>query len=252
MNRVSRGFSLIELLVASVLTLLFITLMTTLVVNVFRVSSGVQQAGEIFENAQYGMGLLQDEVRLSGFYKQLGAVTLSGIDRPQLCEQMTDADLDHVFLYPVEGINNSSSGQRLCGRDALMPLSDVLLLRRAKLPARSDQEQEMEWQQTIFYLSEDKSLKYRRFVEGKHQPAEPLIEGVDNFQLMYGFRSAGQTGTTIQFVDFPNSETQWRQLVAIRFYLFLSAGRGEARGVFTGISRLNNVAPKVVEFDVAI
>ena len=253
MNRSIRGFSLIELMVAAALTLLFMSLITALVINVTRVSTEVEQAGEIFENAQYTIGLLQDEIRLSGFYKQLEAVIPnSAVTRPELCRQMTAADIDYVLLYPVDGINNTSSGQRLCGRDNLMPQSDGLLLRRAVLPTISNQEQPQKWQQTIFYLSRDRSLKYRRFVDDKHKPSEPLVEGVDNFQLMYGLRSTGQATAAIEFVDLPNSEAQWRRLVAIRFYLFLSAGRGEARGVFTGISRLNNIAPKVVEFDVAI
>lgn len=248
-NRGSRGFSLIELLVAAALTLMFMSLVTTLVVNVTRISNQVEQAGEIFENAQYVIGLLQNEIRLSGFYSQRGAVNPGAVGRPEICEQMTDGDIDYVLLYPVDGINDATSGQRLCGGDTLMPQSDVLLLRWAVLPMITNQGL---WQQTIIYLSEDRSLKYRRFVNGYYKPSEPLVEGVNNFQLMYGLRSAGQTGSTVEFVDLPSSETQWRRLVAIRFYLFLSASRGEARGVFTGISRLDNIAPKVVEFDIAI
>jgi len=135
------------------------------------------------------------------------------------------------------------------------------------------------WQQTLYYLSADNVFKRRRFLKGRYASSEPLAEGVDDFQLEYGIgpSSQGTDGSQqikTKFVEFPVTELQWQQLVAIRFYLLLSstgqpfgddthkvfhyAGKtteivdNKQHDLFSGISRLKNIAPKIVEFDIEI
>ena len=47
------------------------------------------------------------------------------------------------------------------------------------------------WHQTIYYVSADNTFKRRRFYRGKLSPSEPLAEGNDDFQLVYGIDRSG-------------------------------------------------------------
>jgi hypothetical protein len=83
-----------------------------------------------------------------------------------------------------------------------------------------------QWQQTIYYLSEDNVFKRRRYLKGRYAPAEPLAGGVHDFQLEYGLRNTAVLGDCTQskgldFIAAPLSEVQWQQVVAVRVYLLL-------------------------------
>ena len=271
--RSAKGFSLIELMLAVVLTTLFISSITGLALGISRVSSQIEQTGEIVENAQYLTRLMKRELSLVGFYGVSNPLAF-GLKRPDICAGLSAMPIEQALLYPVDGINNVAEGVRLCEGDMIMPDSDVLVLRQGLLPSQRDPEQVTEWQQTIYYLSADKSFKRRRLIKGSFKRSVPLAEGVDDFQLEYGLRKIRPQGVKTEFVGLPSTEQEWSQLVAIRFHLLLSSTapspRGHAsqiyhyatqsnqlyddkqRDLFTGISQLNNLAPKVVELDSAL
>jgi hypothetical protein len=271
--RSAKGFSLIELMLAVVLTTLFISSITGLALGISRVSSQIEQTGEIVENAQYLIRLMKRELSLVGFYGASNPLAF-GLKRPDICAGLSAMPIEQALLYPVDGINNVAEGVRLCEGDMIMSESDVLALRQGLLPSQRDPEQVTDWQQTIYYLSANKSFKRKRIIKGSSKRSVPLAEGVEDFQLEYAIGNPNLQGVQIKFVGLPRDEQEWSQLVAIRFHLLLSSTSASSGGgtgktyyyakkskqlyankqydLFTGISQLNNLAPKVVELDSAM
>jgi len=312
----SRGYSLVELMIAAALGLLLVSLVVAAVTNAIAISSRIGQAGELFENAQYLTRLLKYELSMAGFYGGVDYPVNTSIEKPHICNKISDGNIANTLSYPIDGINAVASGGRLCGKDLLLPGSDVLLVRRSLLAEYSPRsrlkskqhyiqtstdnfvlslgskpadfyltnEDNSEflpvriWQQTIYYLSADNNFKRRRFLKGKYTRAEPLVEGVIDFQLLYGIapssREGGDPSVEAEFVEFPTSKRQWQQLVAIRFYLLLSSteqssGDGNPKllnylgkekqvfdnrqyDLFSGMARLKNISPVIMEFDIEI
>jgi len=83
-----------------------------------------------------------------------------------------------------------------------------------------------QWQQTIYYLSTDNVFKRRRYLKGRYAPAEPLAEGVYDFQLEYGLRQAAALedcilSNELDFLAAPFSAPKWQQVVAVKVFLLL-------------------------------
>ena len=265
-------------MLAATLALLLVLSISDLLLSIFRVSQVTQQQAEVAENAQYLLSLLKHDIQMAGFY---GNLDLSAtFQRPDICSMPSKFSIQQALTYPVDGINNASINQHLCGRQIILPGSDVLLLRQGSLSSQSMIEQLSAWKQTIYYVAEDRSFKRRRYIKDSDDPkkskniTEPIIEGVDDFQVEYGIRYIDQQGVTTEFIELPLSEQQWSQLVAIRVYLLLSSTAqspqnhtfqtyrygnkaielqdNKHRGLFTGLSIINNLDPKIVVFDIEI
>ena len=108
MNKLIRGFSLIEVMIAGALALLFALSISDLIIDVFRVSMITQQKGEVAENAQYLIRLLKQDAQMAGFFgnKALDSET---VQRPNICSSPSEFSIQRALLYPVDGINNSST-----------------------------------------------------------------------------------------------------------------------------------------------
>jgi type IV pilus assembly protein PilW len=65
------GFSLIELMVATTLTLFVILAITTLFTNNSTARREIDGAGQQIENGRYAIELIRDDVRLAGYYGEL-------------------------------------------------------------------------------------------------------------------------------------------------------------------------------------
>ena len=272
MNKLIRGFSLVEVMIAGALALLFALSISDLIIDVFRVSMITQQKGEVAENAQYLIRLLKQDIQMAGFFGNK-ALDSEIVQRPNICSSPSQFSIQQALLYPLDGINNSSTNQRLCGRETLLSGSDILLLRQGLLSTQSKPEQLSAWKQTIYYVADDGSFKRRRYSNLSTDITEPLIEGVDDFQVEYGIRFNDQHGTRTEFIDHPQNEQQWEKLVAVRFYLLLSStsgmphrnvteifsyakktrelNDGRQHNLITVISLVNNLDPKTVTLDIA-
>jgi hypothetical protein len=161
--------------------------------------------------------------------------------------------------YAVSGKNNVAKGYRICGSDLVKPGTDVLIVRRvsgqqlnakSKLkfgefyvhsladnfdilwgsgsipPTEINTVSIRQWQQTIYYLSVDNVFKRRRYLKGRYAPAEPLAEGVYDFQLEYGLRQAAALedcilSNELDFLAAPLLPDQWQQVVAVKVFLLL-------------------------------
>ena len=265
-------------MLAAALALLLVLSISDLLLSIFRVSQGTQQQAEVAENAQYLLSLLKHDIQMAGFN---GNVNLPAtIQRPDICSIPSKLSIQQALTYPVDGINNVYIKQRLCGGQIVLAESDILLLRQGLLSSQAMPEQLSAWKQTIYFVAEDRSFKRRRYIEDPDDPkkpkniTEPIIEGVDDFQVEYGIRYIDQQEVTTEFIELPLSEQQWSQLVAIRVYLLLSSTTqspqnhifqtyrygnkaielqdNKHRGLFTGLSIINNLDPKIVVFDIEI
>lgn len=260
------GFSLIELIVSLGLGLFLIAIMINSTSAVLRSGRTVEQTGEVAETSRYLSNLLNTELRLAGFFGQIEYRADSSALLPDICAGPLAAGLNNAIAFPVQGLGNISAGQRLCGGDQLLEGSDVLLIRRAgtstetlggKLTAAQHYIQATPsefivaaganqsslnlyqangvtaapvraWHQTIYYVSADNTFKRRRFYRGKLSPSEPLAEGIDDFQLVYGIDRSGNGIANAQnqqpaFVDMPGSPQDWANTVAVEFYLLISS-----------------------------
>jgi len=260
------GFSLIELIVSLGLGLFLIAIMINSTSAVLRSGRTVEQTGEVAETSRYLSNLLNTELRLAGFFGQIEYRTDSSALLPDICAGPLAAGPNNAIAFPVQGLGNISAGQRLCGGDQLLEGSDVLLIRRAgtstetlggKLTAAQHYIQATPsefivaaganqsslnlyqangvtaapvraWHQTIYYVSADNTFKRRRFYRGKLSPSEPLAEGIDDFQLVYGIDRSGNGIANAQnqqpaFVDMPGSPQDWANTVAVEFYLLISS-----------------------------
>lgn len=260
------GFSLIELIVSLGLGLFLIAIMINSTSAVLRLGRTVEQTGEVAETSRYLSNLLNTELRLAGFFGQIEYRADPSALLPDICAGPLAAGPNNAIAFPVQGLGNISAGQRLCGGDQLLEGSDVLLIRRAgtstetlggKLTAAQHYIQATPsefivatganqsslnlyqangvtaapvraWHQTIYYVSADNTFKRRRFYRGKLSPSEPLAEGIDDFQLVYGIDRSGNGIANAQnqqpaFVDMPGSPQDWANTVAVEFYLLISS-----------------------------
>jgi Tfp pilus assembly protein PilW len=258
------GYTLIELLIAAALSIFIVTMLNSTLMKTAKFMEEIKVAGNLLQTGQYLVSFLGNEVSMAGFYGEfdrlahLGSATPVSV-LPDICQTLTKSTVSLAMPFNISGKNNVVKGYRICGSDLVKPGTDVLLVRRVsaqKLTAKSKLKSGefyvhsladnfdvlwgsgsipsteintvsiRQWQQTIYYLSADNVFKRRRYLKGRYAPAEPLAEGVYDFQLEYGFRKAVALGecvlpSELGFLAAPLSAVQWQQVVAVRVYLLL-------------------------------
>ena len=304
------GFSIIELLIATMLALLLVTAILNVTLQGSRLSQQLRLRNEILENGRYLINSMDDEISHAGYYGPLDLAKISGSVKADLCSGMGTDAIRNTLIFPVDGLDNVPANYRVCRGERVLPKSDVLVIRHAKktpitvgqsligtqhyIQALGDQyiidrgvnavafslRQKdsgivapiRSWQQAIYYVSENNVLKRRRLLRGKYSPSEPLAEGVDDFQIMYGIarpdnsRNVAQ-GRSVDFVSLPATIDDWKNIVAIKYYFLLSSTEtynplvsnrsyryadklaisfndNKKRRLFSGYTRLRNNVPK--------
>ena len=304
------GFSIIELLIATMLALLLVTAILNVTLQGSRLSQQLRLRNEILENGRYLINSMDDEISHAGYYGPLDLAKISGSVKADLCSGIDTDAIGNTLNFPVDGLDNVPANYRVCRGERVLPKSDVLVIRHAKktpitvgqsligtqhyIQALGDQyiidrgvnavafslRQKdsgivapiRSWQQAIYYVSENNVLKRRRLLRGKYSPSEPLAEGVDDFQIMYGIarpdnsRNVAQ-GRSVDFVSLPATIDDWKNIVAIKYYFLLSSTEtynplvsnrsyryadklaisfndNKKRRLFSGYTRLRNNVPK--------
>ena len=145
-NRRSHGFTLIEMMVGLVLSVIVLFALVTLFVNNSRMRREIDQASQQIENGRYALDLLRDDLHLAGYYgdavPQTG-YTVATATLPDICAS-TVANLLIVpppaalqWPVPVFGIAagdvvptcvSSATGGQKAG-------TDILVVRRTEHPA---------------------------------------------------------------------------------------------------------------------
>lgn len=263
------GYSIIELLIAASIGLVLVSFIHNIVSKTLWVVKEIEASAEVLESAQYLIGLLSREIGLAGFFGDFNTVSLPGSAAPSLCQTMSKGQVVKAMPYAVAGIDNVVNGYKLCGRDTVLPGTDMILLHRSaidqKQPRNKLQSQQIyiqgsfaypnpiiergdnsaafilmqgtkrkpvrAWQQTLYYVSNDNILKRRRFLKGRYLNSEPLVDGVQDFQVEYVVRKLDVTsGCVEEYLSAPLTDAQWKRVVALRVHFLLrSSWQGQSQ-----------------------
>jgi len=259
-----QGYTLIELMIAAALSIFVVSILNSTLVKTAKFMEEIKAAGNLLQTGQYLVSFLGNEVSMAGFYGEFDRLAFLGSASsvsvpPEICQTLNSPNITQAIPYAVSGKNNVAKGYRICGSDRVKPGTDVLLVRRVsgqKLNAKSKLKlgelyvhsladnfdilwgsgsippteintvSIRQWQQTIYYLSADNVFKRRRYLKGRYAPAEPLAEGVYDFQLEYGFRQTAALedcilSNELDFLAAPFSAPKWQQVVAVKVFLLL-------------------------------
>ena len=252
------GFSLLELLLAAALGVLICWAMLDINAGALRGMKNIQRNQQVYESGRLLLDILRSEVRLAGFFGRVGARKPALSERPELCFRFSSGDANTVFNAPIDGLDNAPAGSRGCGGKQLLPGSDVLLIRYADtrdataIEARRDYVQATPktlalirhndiradgltdccqgfraYHQQLFFVTEDRVFRRKRWRRGGFSASEPLAEGVDNFQVVYALASdeAPLAGAAVrlQYVSLPRGDWQWSRVRSVQLSFWLSA-----------------------------
>lgn len=304
------GISLVELMISVALSIFLSAAIVDVTLTASRVNRQIQLTSEMVENGRFLGQLLNTELSLAGFYGWLKARPIISGTVPDRCTEITVADLTKALSFPVDGIDDATKDQIICSGDRLLAGTDVLVIRRAStdsvtstiglvgsqhymqadgssltLAMGSNDKSFNQIQkdgvtpapirafsQVIYYVSENHVFKRRRLLEGTYTRAEPLIEGVDDFQVEYGIDRSGDgianaEGTSAAYIELPASGQEWATVVSIKHHLLLSStdpapglkdtklytyadkinigfDDNKVRRLFTGVTQLTNASAR--------
>lgn len=278
------GYSLIELMVAACLGLIIISAIQSMSSRTLEVLGEIKASSEVLENGQYLSGLLNDEIGMAGFYGDLNHPFTTSSAPPHVCQIMNKQQVAQAMSYPIAGEDNVASGYKLCSTETLLPGTDIIVVRRAsvnqknpryrlkskeiyiqgtwaepnpiieygrnsaafKLTKGIERVPVRAWQQTVYYVSKDNVFKRRRFLKGQYSKSEPLVDGVQDFQVEYAVSSSeGTPACNVIFLTPPLTDEQWGKVVAIRFHVL-------ARSPWRGLNhkgKLFNYASKTYKVE---
>ena len=248
------GFTLIELMISLSLGVAISWVVLDVSLNAMRNSRDIIATGDVIEKGLYLGDLLKREIKHAGFY---GRITSTNIvlspDSPQT-DWCTVTPTKRHLTTPVFGINNITS---LCTDTGLLVDSDVLMIRRAStavapslLVAAQHYIQSNfddvilatgvaanftltgmdgttlapihEFYQDVYYVDSDKNFKRRRLVNGEIED-EPLIEGVDDFQVQYGIDTdADNIADTFTTTPLSDDYPGWQNVKTVTVSLLIS------------------------------
>jgi len=303
------GFSMVELLIAVALGILLSWAILDVTLTSSRTAREVELTSETVENGRYLSQLLKNEIRLAGFYGRLENYSSGAVAQPDACTELASADLINGMSFPLSGLDGVAAGFTTCNGDTLLTGSDALLIRRvntdfvtstAALDANQHYLQATinamvldtgtnsanfsllekdsvtlapirEYHQDIYYVDDANVFKRLRLVNGAYT-SEPMVEGVDDFQLVYGIDRSGDgipnaDGGNAAGVELPASADEWEDVVSVKIFLVLSStnpapGSNDAktysyadkagvtfadskkRRLFSSVARLTNVSIK--------
>lgn len=252
------GFSIVELMVAMTLGILLSGVILDVTLGSSRSNRVIELNSEMIENGRYTTNLLKNEIRLAGFYGRLETYSTALAVPPDECTGLTLADLTTGMTFPLSGLDEVAAGTTVCGGDTLLAGSDVLLIRRADTSfvtttagltnaqhylqtTITDRVLDIgsattftltskdgvtlapirKYHQDIYYVDQLNVFKRLRLVNGAYT-TEPLVEGVDDFQVVYGIDTSGN-GISNQDVELPTTTADWENVVSIKFFLLMSS-----------------------------
>tara|TARA_B110000967_G_C18848635_1_gene543380 strand:+ start:223 stop:1125 length:903 start_codon:yes stop_codon:yes gene_type:complete len=247
------GFTLIELMVSLALGLGISWVMIDISLNAARSGQDIRSNGDVIEKGRYVSNLLKREIKHAGFFGRIVSANIeSGSLSTNWCNSTPTVN---QLKTPVFGLNNKSV---LCNSINLLNGSDVLMIRRAStsitapgalLTSRDYIQSNFEgitlakgvasnftlkeldgvtlapsreYRQDLYYVDNKNNFKRRRLVNGSNI-IEPLIEGVDDFQLEYGI-DTNDDNLADTFVAAPahNDYAKWQNIKSVTVFLLVS------------------------------
>jgi type IV pilus assembly protein PilW len=129
------GLSLIELMISITIGMVVLTAVALVFVNTSRARAEIERTSRQIENGRYAIELLSDELRLAGFFGELGvnSVTVPGTMPTDQCATDAVSLKDWVPIH-VQGWANDTTGfnQTTCALENYKTGTDIIMLRRAK------------------------------------------------------------------------------------------------------------------------
>lgn len=126
--RGQRGFSLVELMVASVVGLLVIAGVTALTLNTNRTNAELARVSRQMDNGRFAMHLLGEEIRHAGYFGSLHELGDPPSTLPDPCS-VTQVDLENGVSLPVQAHTSAGDLSCLSAGDHVAG-TDILVLRR--------------------------------------------------------------------------------------------------------------------------
>jgi prepilin-type N-terminal cleavage/methylation domain-containing protein len=284
-----QGYTLIELMIAAALSVFVVTILNGTLAKTAKFMEEIKVTGDLLQTGQYLSSYLGNEVSMAGFYGEFerSAIldsTVANSPVPDVCQTLSRTNITQAMPYAVSGKNNVVKSYQVCGSDIVKLGTDVLSVRKvssqklkpkSKLKSGEFYVQSLadsfdvlsglgssavnkintvsvrRWQQTLYYLSKDNVFKRRRYLKGRYAPAEPLAQGVYDFQLEYGLRKTTVLGNCtlsngLDFITAPLSDAQWQQVVAVRIYFLLQGswrGSDQSKTTFNYANHQVEIAP---------
>ena len=246
------GFTLIELMISLALGIAISWVVLNVSLNVMRSNQNILATGDVIEKGVYLGYLLKREIKHAGFYGRITSGKVIIPDSPQT-DWCTTTPTKRHLTTPVFGLNNKTS---LCTDIDLLNGSDVLMIRRAStilapnlVPAQHYIQSNFdnvilatgaaanftltemddttpapihEFYQDVYYVDSDNNFKRRRLVNGAIVD-EPLIEGVDDFQLEYGIDTdADNIADTFTTTPANTNYSDWQNVKTVTVSLLIS------------------------------
>jgi type IV pilus assembly protein PilW len=248
------GFTLIELMISLSLGVAISWVVLDVSLNAMRNSRDIIATGDVIEKGVYLGDLLKREIKHAGFYGRITSANVVLSPNSPQTDWCTVTPTKRHLTTPVFGLNNKTS---LCTDTGLLVDSDVLMIRRAStavaprlLVAAQHYIQSNfddvilatgvaanftltgmdgttlapihEFYQDVYYVDSDKNFKRRRLVNGEIED-EPLIEGVDDFQVQYGIDTdADNIADTFTTTPLSNDYSGWQNVKTVTVSLLIS------------------------------
>jgi type IV pilus assembly protein PilW len=134
-GRGSRGFTLIELMIAMTIGVFLLGTLAVVLSNNSRTRYEIEKSIGQIQNARYAMQMITDDLSNAGFYGE--ALIPGGAALPSLCP--TAANLDAARGYPVQGADNIAALPQTCTAiGAVLTGNDLLAVRRTSTCAVGD------------------------------------------------------------------------------------------------------------------
>jgi len=137
LRSISRGFSLIELLIAITISLIILVGLVALYGNVSRTNVEMTKTNQLIENGRFASQLLQADVAHAGFWGPVASIEATAVPDPCLAFANWPTDptaLDtykkNLMAIPVQGYADASA-LAACGVTGVVAKSDVLIVRHA-------------------------------------------------------------------------------------------------------------------------
>jgi type IV pilus assembly protein PilW len=125
-----RGFTLVELMIATTIGLLVLAGMTTMFVSNNNAQAEIERANRQIENGRYSIQLLADDARNAGFYGEFDPSVLTlPAAVPDPCS-VSLADIKAALPLYLQGYDNVSGGELSCVKDVRAG-TDIVVVRHA-------------------------------------------------------------------------------------------------------------------------
>lgn len=210
-RKYSKGYTLIELMISVSLGLAMMSVAMQYLVGSSASFSATESAGRTQENGRFALSMITDELRMAG-YGDPNAGARPGFFYTEACGGFdpctanganTDADRIAVWSDPPPDDGTETD----CTASALAANAQVA---------------------NVYYLETDAtsgvtSLMCRGFdvtAGAWNATAQPLIDGIDNMQILYGVTAAGDISRYIS----ADAVADWSAVISVRLALLVSTG----------------------------